>query len=324
MEGRDRRLHDVGSTPVQRESTIERRPAFGDLRGVPSRAVLVGQQHDLVVVETSLAASVEQQHQREHALHLRLVGHQLGDRPAEHDRLVGQVAAGGRARVALVEDQVDDGKHRDEPVGQQVIGRHAERDAGRLDLALRTREALAHRRFRHEERACDLVGGQAAEGAQGERDLRLDRQRRMAAHEDQLEPLVGERRGCHRLLLRLRGEQPRLRGEDAIASDAIDSPVPRGAHEPRAGVRRHAVTRPSLRCDGEGLLCGFLGEIDVAEEADQGCEHVAPTLAEDLLERRFVYHSTIGRTSTAPPSRAAGTRDASSIAASRSSASNSR
>jgi len=45
-------------------------------------------------------------------------------------------------------------------------------------------------------------------------------------------------------------------------------------------------------------------------------------IAEDLLEDR--YHSTTGRTSTAPPMRAAGIREASSIAASRSSASNTR
>ncbi len=96
----------------------------------------------------------------------------------------------------------------------------------------------------------------------------------------------------------------------------LTSHVPGFVGTPSRGHRSTRRRRPRL--------CGFLGEIDVAEEADQGREHVAPTLAEDLLERRLVYHSTIGRTSTAPPSRAAGTRDASSIAASRSSASNSR
>ena len=257
-------------------------------------------------------------------MHLRLVGHQLGQRSTEPDRFVGEIAAGWRGRVPLVEDQIHDREHRDEAVGQQVVGRHPERDRRRGDLPFRAREALAHRRFRHDERTGDLVGGQAAEGSQGERDLRLDRQRRMATHEDQLEPLVGKRRGRHRFLLRLRGEQLRLRGERALPSDAIDRPVPCGAHGPSGRVRRHSVARPALRGDGEGVLGGFLGEIHVAEEADQGREHVAPALAEDLLERRFVYHSTIGRTSTAPPSRAAGTRDARSIAASRSSASNSR
>ena len=84
-------------------------------------------------------------------------------------------------------------------------------------------------------------------------------------------------------------------------------------------VVRRAVARPALRGDRERLLRGLLGEVEVAEEADERGQDAAPLLAEGLLEDR--YHSTIGRTSTAPPMRAAGMRAASSIAASRSSAS---
>ena len=87
----------------------------------------------------------------------------------------------------------------------------------------------------------------------------------------------------------------------------------------RAGVGGHAVARPALRGDRERLLRGLLGEVEVAEEADQRSEDASPLLAEGLLEDR--YHSTIGRTSIAPPMLAAGIRAASSIAASRSSAS---
>ncbi len=80
--------------------------------------------------------------------------------------------------------------------------------------------------------------------------------------------------------------------------------------------------RPALGGDREGLLCGLLGEVEVAEEADQRSEDTSPVLAEGLFEDR--YHSTSGRTSMAPPRRAAGIREASSIAASRSSASKNR
>ena len=79
------------------------------------------------------------------------------------------------------------------------------------------------------------------------------------------------------------------------------------------------VARPALGRDRERLLRGFLGEFEVAEEADQGGEDASPLVAEDLLER--LYHCSTGRTSIAPPRRAAGTLDAISIAASRSSAS---
>ena len=92
------------------------------------------------------------------------------------------------------------------------------------------------------------------------------------------------------------------------------------SHAP--GLVGHPVPWPALRGDRERLLRGFLGEVEVAEEADQGSEDASPLIAEDLFEDR--YHSTIGRTSTAPPRRAAGICAASSIAASRSSASNRR
>ena len=80
---------------MQRERAVERRPSVGDLRGVPERAVLVGEQHQLAIAEPRLAAGVEQQHHRQQAVHLRLVGHQLGERPPEPDRLGRQLAAVG-------------------------------------------------------------------------------------------------------------------------------------------------------------------------------------------------------------------------------------
>ncbi|MEA2298336.1 MAG: hypothetical protein QOF77_1272, partial [Solirubrobacteraceae bacterium] len=80
------------------------------------------------------------------------------------------------------------------------------------------------------------------------------------------------------------------------------------------------VAGPARGGHRERLLRGLLGEVEVAEEADQGGEDVPPLVAEDLVEDR--YHSTIGRTSTAPPILAAGIWAANSMAASRSSASN--
>jgi hypothetical protein len=64
--------------------------------------------------------------------------------------------------------------------------------------------------------------------------------------------------------------------------------------------------------DRECLLGGLLGEVEVAEEADQRGEDAAPLFAEDLLEQRYL--SRIARTSTEPPMRAAGIRAASAVA----------
>ena len=77
--------------------------------------------------------------------------------------------------------------------------------------------------------------------------------------------------------------------------------------------------RPARRGQRERLLGGFLGEVEVAKEADQRGEDASPLLPEDLLEDR--YPSLTGRISTEPPIRAAGIREASSIAESMSSAS---
>jgi hypothetical protein len=146
----------------------------------------------------------------------------------------------------------------------------------------------------------------------------------MTAGEDQLESLVREDRRVHPAVLRLirHLEQAGLRRQRAVAADPVDRSVTPRPHEPGTRVGWNALARPALRRDREGLLRGFLGEVEVAEEADQRSEHPSPLIAEDLVER--AYHFTIGRTSTAPPIRAAGIREASSIAASRSSASNSR
>ena len=45
-----------------------------------------------------------------------------------------------------------------------------------------------------------------------------------------------------------------------------------------------AVARPALGRQGEGLLRGFLGEVEVAEEADERGQHATPFVAKDLFE----------------------------------------
>jgi hypothetical protein len=47
-----------------------------------------------------------------------------------------------------------------------------------------------HRRFSHQEGACDLLGRQPVEQAQGQRHLRLGGQGGVAAGEDQAQPFV--------------------------------------------------------------------------------------------------------------------------------------
>ena len=317
VEGRDRRLEDVRPPAAERERAVEARPALCDPRRVPERAVLVGEQDDRAVREPRVAPGVVQEHQGQQRMDFWLVGHQRGERAAEPDRLRGEV---GAAAVALVEDEVDDRQHRSEPVGQEVRRRYAEGDPRRPDLPFRADEPLGHRLLGDEERPRDLLRAEAAERSQRERDLRVELERRVAAREDELEALVRDRRLVHLVLHGLgHVEQAGLLGERAVAADAVDRAIPRRRHQPRPRARGRPVAWPALGRDRERLLRGLLGEVEVAEEADQGGEDATPLVAEGLVERPTTRPT--GRTSTAPPRRAAGTREASSIAASRSSAS---
>jgi hypothetical protein len=216
-------------------------------------------------------------------VHLGLVGHQLCERAPEPDCLGREVAA---AAVALVEDQVDDRECRREAVGEQMSRRYAKRDSGGLDLAFRADEPLGHGRLGDEEGARDLLCLQPAQRSQRECHLGVERKRRMAAGEDELEPLVRDRRLVHVVLHWFRHvEQAGLRRERAVAADAIDRAVACRGHQPGVRVGGRPVTRPALGGDRERFLGGFLGEVEVAEEADQAGEDAAPLLAEDLVER---------------------------------------
>jgi hypothetical protein len=239
-----------------------------------------------------------QEHHRQQPVHLGLVRKEFGQRASQPDRLRRQLVA---TAVPLVEDQVDDGEDGVEARGEQVCRWHAERDRRSFDLALGSHQPLRHRAFRHQEGAGDLVGAEPAEGAQGERDLRLDRERRVTAGEDELQALVRKRRGLHRHLGTVgRGDLAELGREGPLAADAVRRAVSRRRHQPGARVAGHPVARPPLGGRRERLLRGLLGEVEVAEEADQGGQDAAPFRAEDLFERRYQYTSE-GRISTAPP-----------------------
>ena len=116
-------------------------------------------------------------------------------------------------------------------------------------------------------------------------------------------------------------EQPRLLRQRPVAADAVDRAVARRSSiEPRARVVRHAVARPALRRDRERLLRGLLGEVEVAEEADQRGED-APPLRRGRPARGSATTPRSGAPRSRRPAAPRGSCAASSIAASRSSAS---
>jgi hypothetical protein len=78
----------------------------------------------------------------------------------------------------------------------------------------------------------------------------------------------------------------RLAGERSLAANPVDRAISRGRRQPRTGMGRPAVTRPAFGRDRECLLGGFLGEVEVAEKADQVRNDSAPLVAEDVLGQR--------------------------------------
>src|SRR4029453_16525036 len=97
--------------------------------------------------------------------------------------------------IALVEDQIHDGEDGLEALMEQVWRGHAKWNSRFFDLPLFSHQTLRHGAFRDEKGAGNLVGGKAAEGTQGERDLCFDGESRMTAGEEQFQSLVTKHRG---------------------------------------------------------------------------------------------------------------------------------
>jgi hypothetical protein len=193
-------LDDVRAA-IADNGLIEQGTALRDQLAVPTATVLLVQQNDFAIGVACGASGVVAQHERQQPERFRLVGHQRGEHPPEPDRLVGQIVP---AAVALVEDEVDHLQHHPDALGQHMVRWHPEGNARHLDLGLRPGQAPLHGSWRDQERLRDLIGGHATQRPQGECDLRVDRERGMAAHEDQLEPFVRNRGLDHVGLLNLR------------------------------------------------------------------------------------------------------------------------
>ena len=201
----------------------ERGKAAADQKLVPPRAVLV-QQQDRLAGRAGARAQTRglDLHERHEAVHLGLVGRQLGQDAAQTQRVLAQlrpqpVAAGG-GRVALVEDEVDHLEHGGQALGKLGPARYLEGDALLGQRALGAHDALGDGRLRDKEGAGDLVGRQAADQAQGERDAGFGGEHGMTGREDQAQEIVADivvesgievRHRIFALGLRARGPAPR-------------------------------------------------------------------------------------------------------------------
>ncbi len=243
-----------------------------------------------------------QEHQCQQSSGLRLVRHEVREQASQADGFVGKVpadqAVAGGGRVALVEDQVEHGQHRVQPLRQQVRRRDAVGNAGVADLAFGAYQSLRQGRLRKQEGAGDLRCGEAAERSQREGHARLGRKRRVATGEDQPQPVVVDagapvvagRPGPAQRRTRL-GAQFRQLAKDGLAlgqatnpAQPVDGLVARRGDDPARGVGGNAGIRPLGDRHQESLLDGLFREIEVAEDANEPGNGTALLLTEDALD----------------------------------------
>jgi hypothetical protein len=174
-------------------------------------------------------------------------------------------------------------EHDAEPLRLLSWRRQVEAGSGRLDALLRPADALRHGRLGHEEGPGDLGGRQAADGPQGQRDLRRGRQRRVAAQEQQREGVVaggatGFEVGVH-LATGGRGRSADGLGllppaAGGVAAQLVGEATRRHRHQPPSGILRPSLHRPLGRGRQQRLLDGVLAGVEVAVAAHQRTEHL--------------------------------------------------
>ena len=230
---------------------------------------------------------------------------------ASSAQLAAHEGVAGCGDVALVEHEVHDREHRREPVGELVVLGHAVGDVGGLDLLLGPHDALGHGRLGHEEGPGDLGGLQPGDQPQREGHLHLGGEGGVAAGEDEAELVVGDGAEVTGFVgfVELHGLRLAVvpRG---LSADLVDPSTAGRGDDPAGGGGREALLGPALERHHEGVLDRFLGEVDVAEEADQGRYRSSGLGAEDPLDLGRVHcgHGAAqpsgsdwnGRTSTVP------------------------
>jgi hypothetical protein len=311
VAGGDDGLQLVRPGPAGPQRALQDPLSLVDLGPVPAAAVLILQRDQIAApVGAGGPAGVLQQHQRQQAARLGLARHQPGQRPRQPDRLRAQlrpdhVRARGRA-VALVEQQVQHGQDPGGALREQARGRHPVRDRGVADLALGADDPLRHRRLGHQQRAGDLGRGQPGQRPQRERDPRLERQRRMAAGEDEPETVIADAAavaaGLRQVPARQIGAsrlQPgrlaQLGGLVRAAAQHVDRAVTGGGGQPGAGTGGHAVALPRLQGAGERVLRALLGQVPVAGDRDQRGDDLAPLGLEGGADRRLDLRAGVSR-----------------------------
>ena len=201
-------------------------------------------------------------------------------------------------RVALVEQQVDHGCDSGEAFGPLRRTRRLEGHVGRSDAALCSGDALLHGALAHQEGARDLLDRQAGHDAQRQRDLLGRRQLAMAADEQEAQHVVAVVRAVEPLgqlgfrVIEIRQDLlRRQRLVPARAAPLIERKVAPDQDEPGGGIARRASLRPGLEGAQARFLERLLGDIEVAEVAQQRAEGLGPGRRQRRMDPGDVGHA---------------------------------
>ena len=143
--------------------------------------------------------------------------------------------------------------------------------------------------------------GEPAEQPQRQRHLGLAGQRRVAAGEDQPQPLVGDHlvvplreRRVRTVLHPGLDQQRQLAPQGLLAAQHVEgAPAGRG-REPRAGRARHALPAPGVQRRAVRVLDALLGEVDAARDAHRRGEHEAPLATVRVGDRGLDVRRSVG------------------------------
>ena len=133
-------------------------------------------------------------HQSDEAVDFGLLRRKLGKNAAKAERVFAERGAmpvvPGGGGISFVENQIDHLQHRGETRAEFGAARNFEGNARVGECAFGADDALRDGRLGHEKRTRDFVGGEAADQAQRERELRFGAQHGMARRENQAEKIV--------------------------------------------------------------------------------------------------------------------------------------
>ena len=129
---------------------------------------------------------------------------------------------------------------------------------------------------------------------QRQRDLRIQRQRGMAAGEHQFQTVIGNRVIHIGFLVvygqRIHGDRFRCTLLSCCATDAVDEAAPGNRQQPCTGVARNAVDLPAFQRIHQGILERVLRQREISKLADERRQNPPVLFAKGRFDLRCGAH----------------------------------